>query len=120
MALMNTPCLLGTRQLKIAGNENQYSQTNQYIGSEDYAFGLPPTIRRGATVTTTRTHYGAMPGDAVHVLYNSDKQGYPAGVVIRGWVSAPDTVSVSVTNNTGRDISGTGAGTPVFLVERRY
>lgn len=57
----------------------------------------PPSIPNGASETTTVAVTGAATGDFVDVSFSRDTQG----VIVTGWVSAADTVSVRFQNNTG-------------------
>jgi hypothetical protein len=119
-ALNNAPCLKNIN-LKVAGNMFEYLQYDQYIGSHDRMSGLGAAITNGTSSTSTRTHYGALPGDLVRVLFDNNQNQYDAGVTFDAYVSAADTVTVKLTNNSGFTVNASGgAGIPTFIVERRY
>ncbi|MDR3632792.1 MAG: glycosyl hydrolase family 28-related protein [Isosphaeraceae bacterium] len=61
----------------------------------------PPEVPQGATAGTTLTVAGAKPGDTVAVGFS---QGIPVGVLLVGAVSAPDTVAITLWNQTGRSL----------------
>lgn len=60
----------------------------------------PPSIAAGATTTTDVTVTGAALGDIAAVSFSLDA----AGVDIRGYVRAADTVRVMLTNTTGSPV----------------
>ena len=74
------------------------TQPTGYIdGTKTNDFG---SIASAATGTTTQTVTGAAAGD--HVLVDiSDRTGWDNGMLISGYVSAADTVTICVTNTTG-------------------
>lgn len=60
----------------------------------------PANLADGAGVTTTVTVTGAALGDHVDVSFSLDLQG----VMLTGWVSAANTVSVRFQNETGAPV----------------
>lgn len=73
----------------------------------------PPSIATSAGVTTTITCAGALLGDIVYCSFSNPLQG----LVLTGWVSAENTVSVRFTNLTGSAID-LASGTLAVKVER--
>ncbi len=71
-----------------------YNKSTPGSGSTTYD---PPSLADGAGVTTTLTVNGAALGDIVTVSFGRDLQG----VLLTGWVSAADTVSVRFQNESG-------------------
>lgn len=65
----------------------------EFIGSKTYD---PPNLAAGIGATTTITITGAVVGDYVVVSFSNDLQG----IVLTGYVSAVDTVSVRFQNST--------------------
>jgi len=67
----------------------------------------PGTIANNASVSPTVTVTGAVLGDYVTAVSFSQNT---SGLIVTGWVSAADTVTVRMQNNTGADITP-GSGT---------
>jgi hypothetical protein len=61
----------------------------------------PPEVAHGAMAGTTLAVPGAAPGDTVAVGFS---QGLPVGILLAGAVSAPDTVAITLWNQTGRTL----------------
>ena len=59
----------------------------------------PPEVPAGTAAGTTVAVPGANPGDTVAVGFS---QGIPLGALLAGAVNAPDTVAVTLWNQTGR------------------
>lgn len=57
----------------------------------------PPSLIGGAGTTTTLTVTGAALGDFAETTFSRDLQG----ITVTAWVSAADTVSVRLQNDTG-------------------
>ena len=75
----------------------QQSSIVQWRGSSTYD---PPSLIDGASATTTVTVTGAALGDVARASFSLDTQG----IVFTAWVSAANTVSVRLQNNTGSAI----------------
>jgi hypothetical protein len=92
---------------KIIANNNGYG-----YGSATYN---PGNLADGAGETTTVTVAGAVLGDIVDVSFSLDLQG----IIMTGWVSSADTVSVRFQNETaGADIN-LASGTIRATITRR-
>ncbi len=61
----------------------------------------PSPVRHGSAIGTTLTVSGASPGDTVSVGYSS---AVPVGALLVGAVTAPDTVAVTLLNQTGQTL----------------
>jgi hypothetical protein len=61
----------------------------------------PPRVSHGSAIATTLRVPGASPGDTVAVGFSS---AVPAGALLGGSVAAPDTVGVTLLNQTGRTL----------------
>jgi hypothetical protein len=76
----------------------------------------PPSTATGATsAATTHTVTGAVVGDHVYAKFSNP---LPAGVVLLASVSAPDTVSVSLRNDSGSTVD-LASGTLSVRVEKK-
>jgi hypothetical protein len=82
------------------------------IGTATYD---PPSLADGAGDTTTVTVTGAELGDFVVVSFSNDLQG----IIVQGYVSATDTVSVRFQNETGGTID-LASGTLTAAVYKRH
>lgn len=71
----------------------------------------PGSIAHDTQVTTTVTVTGAVVGDLALARFSL----VLSGLLIHAWVSAADTVTVAITNNTGSTV-GLAAGTVRALV----
>lgn len=83
--------------------------TNYYAGSVAYD---PPSIANGAQVQTTVTVTGAAVGNVAMAAFSLDLQG----MTISAAVSAANTVTVTLRNNTGGavDLAGGTLTAAVF------
>src|SRR5205823_7090839 len=61
----------------------------------------PSAVPNGSAVGTTLRVPGASPGDTVAVGFSS---AVPPGALLAGSVTAPDTVAVTLLNQTGRTL----------------
>lgn len=82
------------------------------IGTATYD---PPSLADGAGDTTTVTVTGAELGDFVVVSFSNDLQG----ILVQGYVSATDTVSVRFQNETTGTID-LASGTLTAAVYKRH
>jgi hypothetical protein len=72
-------------------------QLNKLLDTSDALVYDPPNLVDGSGVTTTLAFSGAALGDFVMVSFNQPLQG----IILTGWVSSTNTVSVRFQNETG-------------------
>jgi hypothetical protein len=113
---LNIGVSTGTRRSPAGG-----TLTGTQIGIHSFAVGQaqvtatwdPGSVAAGSSTSTTVTVPGAAMLDFVRVAFSLDLQGMDIG----GYVSAPNTVTVLLSNLTGAAID-LGSGTLAVLVER--
>jgi hypothetical protein len=101
------------------GLPNRWVYDNTYdgpsIGSQHYAWN-PGTIANGATATDSWTVPGAAFGDFVRVSFGASLQN----CTLSAYVSAPNTVVVTMVNNTGAAVTfSSGVQTRVLVQKNR-
>jgi hypothetical protein len=89
------------------------SPYSEIVGSATYN---PPDILNGAQTTTTVTATGAALGDSVVPSFGIDLQG----IVMTAYVSAADTVTVTLRNDTGGAINLASSTLRVRVTKNAY
>jgi hypothetical protein len=87
------------------------AEINTLYGEVGYTAGAPAN---GAQTVLTVTAPGAIPGQAVSVTYDQDLQG----LGLSAYVSAPDTVKIILSNNTGGAVSLANGKFRVYVLPR--